>query len=84
MSNGQSQYGYALLNTIEEIDRDSADVRFVFSFPVSLKKDGDQWCCLLGENLQEGHGVFHKVPWFAVSQMNDYLRFPTKVVENGN
>lgn len=68
-----SDYGTALLNSKEEYDRDSATVKYVFSFPVKLYKDGNLWCTLLGNNLQEGVGFFSVSPMGAIEKMGAYL-----------
>ena len=68
-----SDYGTMLLNAKEERDRDSADVSFVLSFGCRIFLDGDQWCCLFGENLQVGHGTFGKSPMGAVEKMRAFL-----------
>lgn len=31
-------------------------------YPVTLSKDGDMWCCLLGHDLQEGLAGFGTTP----------------------
>jgi hypothetical protein len=35
-----------------------------------LSKDGDQWCVLLGENLQEGISGFGDTPYLAILEFN--------------
>lgn len=69
----KSDYGTALLNATEEYDRDASEVRLVFSFGVKLTKDGDQWCCLLGENLMVGHATFAESPMGAIEKMRAYI-----------
>jgi len=36
----------------------------------SIQKDGDQWCVLLGDNLQEGISAFGKSPLEAIRNFN--------------
>lgn len=36
----------------------------------SIQKDGDQWCVLLGSNLQEGVTAFGKSPLEAIRNFN--------------
>jgi hypothetical protein len=36
----------------------------------SLQKDGDMWCVLLGDNLQEGVAAFGKSPLEAIRNFN--------------
>ncbi len=40
------------------------------AIPISLTKDGDQWCALVGENLQEGVAGFGPTPWAALDALN--------------
>jgi len=35
-----------------------------------LSKDGNQWCCLLGENLQTGICGFGNTPYLAILYFN--------------
>lgn len=80
MSGNNSDYGTALLNRTEENLRDASEFtydtemkKFVDSFNCKLSKDGDQWCCLFGENLQSGHGTFGKTPRSAIAGMAAWL-----------
>jgi len=68
-----SDYGNVLINSKEEYDRDAAEANLVLSFGCTLTKDGDQWCCLLGEDLQSGYGVFAKSPMGAVERMRAFI-----------
>lgn len=36
------------------------------SIPIELSLDGNQWCCLVGENLQEGVAFFADTPYEAI------------------
>lgn len=38
-----------------------------------IKKDGDQWCVLLGENLQEGIAGFGDTPYKAILEFNKFF-----------
>ena len=69
----RSDYGTALLNAKEEYDRDAAEARLVFSFPVKFGKDGNMWSCLLGDNLMEGVVFFSKSPMGAIEKMRAYI-----------
>ena len=68
-----SKYGDYIKTIIDEIDRDSCQARLVFSYGVKLFKDGDMWCCLLGDNLQVGHGEFGKSPKLAMEKMETFI-----------
>ena len=37
--------------------------------PISLTLDGDQWCALVGENIQSGEAAFASSPVEALSQL---------------
>lgn len=64
-----SDYGTILQNQIEERLSDKADAELVKAFGATLSRDGDQWCCLLGDNLQEGHATFDKTPIGSIRKM---------------
>ena len=38
--------------------------------PVRVFKDGDAWCCLYGENLQEGIAGFGRTPHDACAEFD--------------
>ena len=38
-----------------------------------LYKDGDMWCCLMGENIQAGISGFGKSPFLAMAEFNENL-----------
>ena len=38
-------------------------------YDIKLYVDGDQWCALLGENLQEGQAGFGKTPADALNEL---------------
>jgi hypothetical protein len=38
-----------------------------------ITKDGDQWCCLYGENLQEGIAGFGDTPHAAIVAFNNAM-----------
>ncbi|MDQ7798513.1 MAG: hypothetical protein RDU76_06180 [Candidatus Edwardsbacteria bacterium] len=40
--------------------------------------DGDMWCVLYGENLQDGIAGFGKTPFYAISDFNTALNKPVK------
>jgi len=75
-----SDYGTFLFNRTEENNRDASEFtydaemkKFVDSFGCKLTKEGNEWCCLFGENLQSGHGEFGKSPRSAVAGMASFL-----------
>ena len=37
--------------------------------PIRLMQDGNQWCALIGTNLQEGIAGFGKEPWLALTSL---------------
>jgi len=41
-----------------------------------LTKDGNQWCCLLGENTQEGIAGFGDTPYLAILDWNGQFYKP--------
>ena len=51
----------------------------------SLKRDGNQWCVLYGENLQEGVSGFGASPHEAVEEFNNawYKRLPESEIFPG-
>ena len=51
------------------------DVAYFGKLNPRLFKDGDQWCCLLGENIQEGVAGFGDTPHKAIMQWNHNLEF---------
>lgn len=44
---------------------------------VNYSKDGDQWCCLFGSNLQEGHAEF------STTEANARAKLLVYLLENG-
>ena len=44
------------------IDIQSQSYQLPLLVGAKLSKDGDQWCCLLGDNLQDGIAGFGKSP----------------------
>jgi hypothetical protein len=40
----------------------------------TLKKDGNQWCCLYGDNLQEGIVGFGDTPYLAIIEWTKAMR----------
>lgn len=51
-------------------DCDAAEVRYVMAFKPKITKDGDMWCALVGENLQEGEAGFGKSIGAAVRDLH--------------
>lgn len=43
-------------------------------FDIRYYMDGDMWCCLLGENLQDGHGEFAKTEADSRAKMLIYCK----------
>lgn len=69
----ESKYGDYMKTVIDEIDRDSAQAKLVLSYGCKIFKDGNCWCVLLGDNLQDGHGVFAETPKGAMEKMELYI-----------
>ena len=46
------------------------DMVIVESLQPRITKDGNQWCCLYGENLQEGIAGFGDTPHSAILDFN--------------
>lgn len=57
---------------------ESAEVNLVAKFQAKLSIDGDQWCWLYGENLQDGIAGFGKSPYLAALDFNRnfYAKLP--------
>jgi hypothetical protein len=58
---------YHEMQTSIQIDLDLAMFR---NLKPRLFKDGDSWCCLLGENIQEGIAGFGNSPYNAILEFN--------------
>ena len=56
------------------LDCEAADVRYVMSYGAKVTQDGDEWCCLIGNNLQEGVSTFAPTAHKAVELMDRKLR----------
>jgi hypothetical protein len=69
----QGYYWY-IKGTEAEVDRESADVRFVMAFNPKYYMDGDQWCVLIGPNIQEGIAGFGKALSHAFADASNQLR----------
>lgn len=41
-------------------------LKIIHAFKPKILKDGDKWCCLYGENLQQGVAAFGETPMNAV------------------
>jgi hypothetical protein len=41
---------------------------------IKLYKDGDSWCALVGENMQEGTSGWGDSPWLALDDLTKQLR----------
>lgn len=46
------------------------ELLLVKTYQLKPFKDGDEWCVLLGENLQEGIAGFGKSPYLAIIDFN--------------
>jgi len=44
-------------------------IKVTHTNPIKVYPDGDQWCALLGENLQEGGAGFGSTPIEAVQAL---------------
>lgn len=69
-----SDYGNMIRSQIDETDQEASEAKLVFAYGATLTKDGDQWCCLLGTNLQEGVAFFDRAPKWAVNKMLIYIQ----------
>lgn len=56
------------------IDIEAAEMRFMTACGANVFKDGDKWCCLSGDNLQEGIAGFGDTPLGAVIEHNVFWR----------
>lgn len=49
-----------------------------FEIKIRVTKDGDEWCSLIGDNLQVGIAAFEKTPSESLRQLFIYLAdFPS-------
>ena len=49
-----------------------------FEITIRVTKDGDEWCSLVGDDLQSGIAAFEKTPSESLRQLFIYLAdFPT-------
>jgi hypothetical protein len=53
---------------------------------IKLNKDGDEWCALIGENIQEGICAFGKTPIDALVGIGDLIevQYPPPMPKCGN
>ena len=81
------EYSHALANwidhkmSIEHQERlnlivGEQQLSLVKAFGLIPKKDGEQWCYLLGENLQEGIAGFGDTPFKAMLDFNKNFNRP--------
>lgn len=68
------QYFWNLKCSAAEVDRQTADVNFVMSFNPRIFMDGDQWCALVGNCIQDGVAGFGKTYLEAVLSLEENLR----------
>lgn len=61
--------------TEAEVDREAADVRFVQSFNPKLSRDGNQFCLLIGKDIQEGVAGFGSTLAEAYQKLNEAIRW---------
>jgi len=54
-----------------------SDMVFVKSYNLIPFKDGDEWCVLLGDNIQDGIAGFGKTPLNAILDFNTKFRTET-------
>lgn len=52
---------------------DKAEVALISSLGVSPYRDGNQWCVLLGNNIQDGVSGFGDTPIAAIREFNNNL-----------
>lgn len=46
----------------------------MYTIDAVLKRDGDKWCVMVGDNLQEGIAGFGSEIWKAVSEFKSNFR----------
>ncbi len=51
-------------------------LEIVSAFKPKIFKDGNKWCCLYGENLQEGIAAFGETPMNAIYEFYNVLFKP--------
>ncbi len=59
-----------IASVIMEIETERRDMNKVSMLPVKIYPDGNQWCVLWGENIQEGVGGFGDTPILAIMDFN--------------
>jgi len=72
------------MNTNAEINywQDKYELRYVESFKLTPFKDGNKWCVLLGENIQEGVVGFGTNPILAILDFNEAMIKPITKTNN--
>lgn len=54
----------------------TAELALVASLKPRISIDGNQWCCLWGENLQDGVAGFGDSPMLAIYDFNKAMQQP--------
>lgn len=68
------QHEAAMTNLITE-----AEMKLFVLLKPSLKKDGDKWCVLYGDNLQEGISGHGDTPYLAILNFNkNFINYDVK------
>lgn len=57
----------------------------IFNLPIKVYLDGNEWCALLGKDLQEGLAGFGKTPAAALCALcgeldENFLNIPTELI----
>ncbi len=66
-----SHFQQSLFNIINPTAIEAGEHNLIGILKHSIKKDGDQWCVLYGDNLQDGVAGFGKSPYLAVLNFNE-------------
>lgn len=64
---------------------ETAEMNLVIIFGAKLSIDGDQYCWLVGDNLQDGVAGFGKSPYLAALDFNKnfHRELPSKTAKEG-
>lgn len=58
---------------------EAAEYNLVVTLKPEIKIDGNQWCVLFGENLQDGVAGFGDTPYLAVLAFNKAWHVPIQI-----
>ena len=74
-----SHYDHILFQEKLRAVETESDFKLFSMLTPRLFLDGDQWCCLYGENIQDGLAGFGKTPIEAVRQWNaEWYKFAAR------